>query len=495
MADKEAARSVHHVDLKEKFDNQSLVGKERRNGYQHLLTEEQEQFLNSVEPSEQDKIFRKAWNAKIEGLEADLGMSGTDYNLIAAIFFIPYLMFELPSNTLLLRFKRPSYYLGVIVTAWGLVMTCTGFVKNMGGLAACRALLGLFESGFFPAAVYLISKWYPPNRTYWRVAIFYSASAASGAFSGLLAAAIAQMDGVRNLEGWRWIFILEGVASVLIGLMCFFFLPDSPSLSKWLAPDEARFLNLLHDATRGRMEMEKKKADNRKTLVKVVKDWQLYVHALIFNGVGIPLYGVKFTMPQIVKNMGFASTKAQLMTAPPYAVAALASLLCAWFSDKYRWRMPFMVGPQVLTLVGFAILYVVSDKLKDNIALAYFCLFIVCAGTYPTLPGINSWSSDNLAGPAKRAMGLGFMIMMGNVSGFGGSYIFINKEAPKYPTAYGLSLGLLCTAVVASISLDYVYWTINKRRKAMTPEEISAEYTNEELDELGDRSPLFRYQL
>ena len=157
--------------------------------------------------------------------------------------------------------------------------------------------------------------------------------------------------------------------------------------------------------------------------------------------------------------------------------------------------MPFMVVPQIVTLVGFAILYVVSDKLKDNIALAYFCLFIVCAGTYPTLPGINSWSSDNIAGPAKRAMGLGYMIMMGNVSGLGGSYIFMNKEAPKYPTAYGLSLGLLCVAIVSCFALDYTYWRINKRREAMSSEEISAKYTSEELDEMGDRSPLFRYQL
>jgi MFS family permease len=173
----------------------------------------------------------------------------------------------------------------------------------------------------------------------------------------------------------------------------------------------------------------------------------------------------------------------------------MSSLLCAWFSDRYRWRMPFMVVPQVITLIGFAILYAVSDKLKDNIALAYFCLFIVCAGTYPTLPGINSWSSDNLAGPAKRAMGLGFMIMMGNVSGFGGSYLFIASEAPRYPTAYGVSLGLLCVAIVASVGLDYVYWTINKRRNAMTEDEIDAKYTKEELEDLGDRSPLFKYQL
>jgi len=124
------------------------------------------------------------------------------------------------------------------------------------------------------------------------------------------------MGGAGGLSSWRWIFILEGIASVLIGVMCFFCLPDSPALSKWLNPAEVRFLELMHDVTRGRMASETKKANKRETLKTVVKDWQLYVHAFIFNGVGIPLYGVKFTMPQIVKNMGFSSTKAQLMTAP-----------------------------------------------------------------------------------------------------------------------------------------------------------------------------------
>lgn len=148
------------------------------------------------------------------------------------------------------------------------------------------------------------------------MAIFYSASAASGAFSGLLAAAIAKMSGLAGLSGWRWIFILEGIASVLIGCLCFFFLPDSPSLAKWLTQEEIRFLTLTHDHTRGRIEAIKGKANKRHTLLQVIKDWQLYMQALIFNGVGIPLYGLKFTMPQIVRNLGFSSTNAQLMTAP-----------------------------------------------------------------------------------------------------------------------------------------------------------------------------------
>lgn len=154
-----------------------------------------------------------------------------------------------------------------------------------------------------------------------------------------------------------------------------------------------------------------------------------------------------------------------------------------------------MVGPQLITLAGFAILFSVSDELHSSTGLAYFALFVACAGTYPTLPGVNSWSSDNLAGPAKRAMGLGFMIMMGNLSGFGGSYIFINSEAPRYPTAYGLSLGLLCVAILTTLSLESLYWRINKTRAAVTSDEICSRYEEEELEKLGDRSPLFKYQL
>lgn len=130
-------------------------------------------------------------NAKIEGLIEDLGLTGTQYNIALKAFFPPYILFMLPSNILLRRFRRPSLYIGALISIWGTVVTCTGLVRNFPQLVAARCLLGFFETGFFPAAVYICSRWYMPRDLASRVSYFYCASAFSGAFSGLLAGAIA----------------------------------------------------------------------------------------------------------------------------------------------------------------------------------------------------------------------------------------------------------------------------------------------------------------
>jgi MFS family permease len=175
-------------------------------------------------------------------------------------------------------------------------------VKNFGGLLATRFLLGVFEAGFFPGAIWIVSQWYPPHKTQSRMAMFYLSSALSGAFSGLLAAGIAQMRGVGGYEGWRWIFLLEGILSVVVGVSCFFLLPDSPGTARWLKPDEARFLELMHISSRGAKtthDGEKDKKHHWKTLWRVLCDKQLYLQALVFASNSVPNYGLKFTMPQV----------------------------------------------------------------------------------------------------------------------------------------------------------------------------------------------------
>ncbi|EEP81497.1 conserved hypothetical protein [Uncinocarpus reesii 1704] len=511
-------QEIENISLEQ--NDEKTVESELETSYIHAgLTPEEASFLANFSPERRKKCIRKIdWrlcpmlmilylcayidrtnvgNAKIEGLVEDLGLSSKQYNFAVSIFFLPYVICEVPSNVILSKFKRPSTYIGIITVGWGVAMTLTGVINNFGGLVATRMVLGIFEAGFFPGAVLLVSRWYISSETYLRIALFYCASALSGGFSGLLAFAIAKMRGLGGYNGWRWIFIVEGLASVLIGIGCFFLLVDSAPLStRWLEPDEIKFLELRQRAERGRVVVDEDPGKfDRATLWQVVTDWQLYLQIINFWSSAVPNYGMKFTMPQIIKNMGYTSSKAQLLTVPPYMVGAISAYVSSLLSDRYRWRFPFLVFGQTCIVIAFAILFSKAADIKDNVGLCYFAVMFSCIGFYPITPGINAWTVNNLAGARKKAMGIAFMISIGNLAGIPGSFIYIESEKPKYPTGFGSSFAFAGSGIIASIILELGYIRINKRKAQMTREEVHEKYTDEQLQKMGDRSPLFKYML
>jgi hypothetical protein len=200
-------------------------------------------------------------------------------------------------------------------------------------------------------------------------------------------------------------------------------------------------------------------------------------------------------MPSIIRGMGFSSTQAQLLTAPPYTCGAISAVVSALMADKLVWRMPFIVASQTLLVVAFAVLFTFAEHIKQNVALCYVMVCVACVGLYPIIPGNNSWTVNNLAGAEKRAAGLGFMIMLGNSGGIPGSFIFIQSESPRYPTGFGTSLGVACGGIVAALWLEFLYWSHNKKYEFLTEQEAVATYGEEELERMGNKSPLFKYCL
>ncbi|KAF4850533.1 putative transporter [Colletotrichum siamense] len=503
--------AASNVDKGSDFVHQEVAGE---------LTPEDQAFLDNFPEERKKRVMRKLdWrlvpllgllylisfldranigNAKIEGLPEDLNLTGQQYNIALCVFFITYILFEVPSNMLLLKFKRPSTYMGILVTGWGTIITLTGLVQNFEGLVAVRVLLGVFESGFFPGAVYTISRWYLPHETQTRIAIFYSASALAGAFSGLLAFVIVRMDGLAGIAGWRWIFIIEGIVSVVAGVATFFLLIDTPALStRWLDADERKYLELRQYAVQGNSIRVREAEKTRKweILRSVLLDWQLYLQALVYWSNTVPNFGMKFTMPQIIKNMGYTSSNAQLLTIPPYIVGAISAYVSSSLSDRFKWRMPFIVFAQVLVLISFAILFSKAENIQENIPACYFAIFLASIGFYPINPGGNAWTVNNLAGPTKRAQGIAYMICLGSIGGIVGSFIYREDESPKYPTGFGSSFAFAGLGVVACFVLEFLFWNINRKRDKFTEEEIRAKYSDDELQMMGDRSPLFRYTL
>ncbi|RYP66377.1 hypothetical protein DL769_006039 [Monosporascus sp. CRB-8-3] len=433
-------------------------------------------------------------NAKIEGMVEDLGMTGVQYNTVLSIFFIPYVLFEVPSNILLKKFKRPSMYLGILTLGWGIIMTCTGLVNNFGGLMTTRVLLGIFEAGFFPGAIYLCSYWYMPKDLSTRISYFYCASALSGAFSGLLAAAIAQMDGTAGLEGWRWIFIIEGLATVALGIACFFLLIDTPALStRWLESEEIRFLELSMFIKQGGKFHEESGVKWR-DLKMVLMNWRVYVQSYFLLCQSALSYGTKFTLPTITKAMGFSTTNAQLTSAPPYVAAAISAIVFARLSDRFYWRMPFLVTALTIVTIAYSILISLQGALEAKMGLAYFAVVFAVIGIYPIQAAAASWNANNIAPASRRAVGIALMNCVGNVGGIVGSFMYLESEKPKYYTGFGLSLAFGGTGIIVALLLEWSYKVANAR-KAKISEEARVKYTEEELFDMGDKSPLFKHVL
>ncbi|KAL3488810.1 major facilitator superfamily domain-containing protein [Aspergillus germanicus] len=435
-------------------------------------------------------------NAKIEGLDTDLGLSGVQWNIVLSVFFVPYVLLEVPSNMLLKNFARPSIYLGILITSWGIIMTLTGIVQNFAGLLVTRILLGVFEAGFFPGAVYLCTFWYMPKELSTRIAIFYCASALSGAFSGLLAAGIAQMDGVAGQEGWRWIFLLEGIATVVLGVMCFFCLIDSPATSgKWLTAGEIRYLELQHFIKEGGLFKEEKKKTSWKDIKATMLNWRMYMLAYILLAQSACSYGTKFTLPTITQAMGFKDTSAQLMTVPPYVAGAISAVFFSILSDKFYWRMPFVAIPLCLVTIGYAIIISLKGKLAENVGPAFFAIILTCIGIYPIHPATTSWTANNLAPSSRRAVGLAFNICIGNIGGVVGSYMYLEAEKPKYYTGFGLSCAFGGSALLVALALELSFVWGNKSKAKLDEGEVRERYTDDELLSMGDKSPLFKYTL
>ncbi|ORY18237.1 major facilitator superfamily domain-containing protein [Clohesyomyces aquaticus] len=432
-------------------------------------------------------------NAKIEGLVEDLNMTGPQYNWCLTVFFFTYAAFEVPSN-LLLKKLRPSIWLPTIMVAWGVVMTLMGIVQDFKGLMIARIFLGVTEAGLFPGVAYYITMWYCRHEAQFRQALFFSAASVAGAFSGLLAYGIAHMDGVGNLEGWRWIFILEGILTVIVAIIAYFTLFDFPETATFLTEEERAFVvyRLKYQAAQGDHEVKVAQDDTFKW--KYVKDafldWQIWTNIWVYWGIVAPLYGISLFLPTIIRALGYTSSTAQLLTVPIYVTASVLAIVVAWLSDRFGKRYPFILVCLCLMAIGF-IMCISSSKP----GVIYAGVFIAACALYPAFPGNITWLSNNLAGSTKRATGQAIQIAGGNLAGAMASNFYRAKDAPHYVLGHSLELAFICAGILALLILVFNYKRINAKRERQLAEGAHNGYTLEEMSALGDRALTFRYFL
>ncbi|KAH7882598.1 MFS general substrate transporter [Phlebopus sp. FC_14] len=432
-------------------------------------------------------------NAKLDGLMTQLNLTGDRYNIALAMYFVSYCFFEAPSN-LIIQVIPPSRWLPGIMVIWGLAMMLMGFVTTYPQLVAVRFCLGVAEAGLYPGVTYYYTFWYPRYKYQFHLALFSGASAAAGAFSGLLAFAIDFMNGDGGLEGWSWIFILEGIATVVIGGIAFLVMVDYPSTAKFLSPEERAYV-----IQKQRCDAAVNQEDHMAQQVwAAFTDWQVWSVALLQLTISGPSYGITYFLPTIINNFGYSTSITQLLTIPPYVLATIVLLVFAHYSDKCGMRSPFIFASQFIALAGYAI-----NISNASSGVKYFGIYLCVIGSYAASPGCVSWMANNLGGKYKRAIGVALEVTMGNVGGAIACNIFRTQDEPRYIPGFGVEMALLCLGLVINPIIALTYKRINARRDAAARDAGVREKEGDrtglpdkgvEVGEfLGDRAPTFRY--
>ncbi|CEJ92339.1 hypothetical protein VHEMI07998 [[Torrubiella] hemipterigena] len=432
-------------------------------------------------------------NAKIAGLEASLGLPPNDpskYNATLTIFFVAYAFFESVSNFLLKRL-RPSIFIPTIMFFWGCTMVGMGFVQNWSGLMAARFFLGMTESGLFPGINYFLSCWYRRDEFGVRAAIFFSAAALSGSFGGLLAAAIENMKGIAGLEGWRWIFIIEGLATVLVAILSFWMVYDFPDEAKFLSEEDRQ--RVLYRLSRDQQSSAKNESFKKGALMAALKDWKTYAGMVIYMGPLMPLYSFSLFLPTIIQNMSLTDPKDivrnQLLSVPPYALGAIATVIVGFWSDRIKHRGTFNMVCAVIGAAGFAML-----AGSTNGYVQYAGTFLGALGIYPSVSLTIAWVANNVEGVYKRGFALGFVIGWGNLNGVVSSNVYFHK--PRFFEGHGVVIGYLIVCMLGgSVFYSIFLNRENKRRLAGERDYLVEGKTQEEIDALGDERPDFIYTL
>lgn len=227
-------------------------------------------------------------NARLYGLEADLGLSPTQFQVAVSILFVTYLTLEVPSN-LVLKLFTPRRWIAFIAISWGLVATLSGLVQSYAGLLACRLLLGALEAGLFPGLNVYLTFFYCKHELALRVGYLFVSAAIAGGLGGLLAYGIGQMDGLRGMSGWRWIFIIEGIPSFILGIVTYFALPNDLASAYFLTEDEKSLLEARLRRQYG--DTDSSRQFNRRDMMKAFTDWKVWAFSVAQFGVDTMLYG------------------------------------------------------------------------------------------------------------------------------------------------------------------------------------------------------------
>ena len=376
-------------------------------------------------------------------MNRDLGFSASVYGLGAGLFFVGYCLFEVPSNLLMHRVGGPRW-LARIMLSWALVAGATALVGGPRGFFALRFFLGVAEAGFFPGIIYYLTRWIPAAQRARLVAAFMTAIPVSTALGGPLSTAILSLDGVWGLAGWQWLYILETLPSVALGLMTLAYLPETPAAARWLSPEEKSRLSARLES-----ELVENRCGPAPSVWRALVSPEILKLCLCYFGVELALYGVIFWIPQVFGEMHVRPAQLGWAVAIPYACATLGMVWWSRHSDRHGERLWHLLAASIAGFLGLAI----SAMFADSPAISLLGITVGASGTLAVLPLF--WTQPPaMLGGAAAAGAIALINAVGNLGGFVGPYVVGALRDSTGGFASGLlvaAAGVLMTGILTML--------------------------------------------
>ncbi|GAA6005711.1 uncharacterized protein JCM10292_006747 [Rhodotorula paludigena] len=477
----------------------------------HAATDKAGHVLIHIDPAEEARLRRKIdirilptvallylfcfidraniGNARLAGLERDLGLSGYDYNILLTAFYVAYVVFEFPAQ-MVNKWIGPGKMIPILSFLFGLFSLCMAFVHSFGAAIAVRFLLGIAEGGVFPGIAFFLSRFYRKDELGFRLACYIVCAPLAGAVGGLLASGILKIDSIGPYTRWRNIFLVEGIITCGIAIISWFILPDRPEVCKWLTPEE-RALAEARIKAENVGSTHVVDALHNKAVYGGIFNVTTLLCATIFLFDNIVVQGVGFFLPTIIRTIYPDETtiQQQLRTVPPYVVGAFTTLLTGYLSFKTKKRGLYMVISAPFMILGYA-MYIGSMDPQVR----YAASFMVAIGAFSFGALCTAWAAANVTSDTARASALGTVVLFGNVGGLISTWTMLPNAAPRFLPGNAFNLSNSSVMLILSIFL-WLYQIRENRAKENGRDDWRIEgLTQTEIEDLGQKHPGFRFR-
>ena len=342
-------------------------------------------------------------------LEDDLDFSDTIFGIGAGIFSIGYVIFGVPSNLALERFGARRW-LAAIMVVWGVLSAATMFIESAAAFYVLRFLLGAAEAGFFPGIILFLTWWFPARERTRVLALFFTAISVAYVVGGPLSGGLLELDGFLGLDGWQWLFLVEGLPAIVLGWVTWRFLDDRPHDAHWLEPDEREFL--VAEVAR---EHELRDAAGGRGLRAALRSGQLWLLSLVYFVVIAAGFGLTFFVPDLVQDRtGYSDFEVGVLAAIPYGIATAVMLLVAARAERAPSRRPYVIMGVLVGALGC----VLTAHAQSPVLLT-FAITLSAVGLLSVLPVFWAYPTALFSGSAAAA-GIAMVAAIGNLGGFAG---------------------------------------------------------------------------